>query len=53
MSVVATTKYFVYRYINNTLSAFDWQRFLHTDLLRINDFLFAPLKNSLESFTNI
>ena len=32
------------RCINNTLNAFRWQHFLAADLLRLIDFLFAPLK---------
>ena len=32
------------RCISNTLSTFNWQHFLPTEFLRLNDFLFAPLK---------
>ena len=41
------------RCTNNTLSAFNWQHFLPTEFLRLNDFLFAPLKKNLVGMYNI
>ena len=41
------------RCISNTLSTFNWQHFLPTEFLRLNDFLFAPLKKSLVGMFNI
>ena len=41
------------RCISNTLSTFNWQHFLPTEFLLLNDFLFAPLKKSLVGMYNI
>ena len=41
------------RCISNTWSTFNWQHFLPTELLLLNDFLFAPLKKSLVGMYNI
>ena len=41
------------RWISNTLNAFSWQHFLPKDYLRLNDFMFAPLKKSLVGMYNI
>ena len=41
------------RCISNTLSTFNWQRFLPMEFLHLNDFLFAPLKKSLVGIYNI
>ena len=41
------------RCISNTLSTFNWQHFLPTEFLRLNDFLFVPLKKSLVGMYNI
>ena len=41
------------RCISNTLSTFNWQHFLPAEFLRLNDFLFAPLKKSLVDMYNI
>ena len=41
------------RCISNTLSTFNWQHFLPTEFLLLNDFLFVPLKKSLVGMYNI
>ena len=41
------------RCINNTLSTFKWQHFLPTEVLRLNNFLFVPLKKNLVWMYNI
>ena len=41
------------RCISNTLSTSNWQRFLPTEFLLLNDVLFAPLEKSLAGMYNI